>query len=228
LTSSKQEYCELVEKKHLQQKRRSRGVPVIDDGSELVSLKSCTCRLMFEPSVVKDYGNLVRAAVVGKIERIGRRLERDSKILIIRSAWRSFRHQRLLWNNRVERLQQEQPEIHPSEVRKMASYFIAPERKSMHATGGAVDALIFDEVNDVIMDFGANDGLKMNLGRRCYPEHPDVAPDAKRNRRLLIGLFEEEGFACDLTEFWHFDYGNAVWAVSQNEDHAIYGAIGRQ
>jgi D-alanyl-D-alanine dipeptidase len=96
----------------------------------------------------------------------------------------------------------------------------------MHATGGAVDTLILDEATDRVLDFGTNDGLEIQLSRRCYPEHPEVGEEAMSNRRLLIGLFEDEGFVCDLKEFWHFDYGNVIWAASRNEDHAIYGAIG--
>ena len=38
-------------------------------------------------------------------------------------------------------------------------------------------------------------------------------------------LFEEKDFVCDLTEYWHFDYGNAVWALEKKREHAIYGAV---
>ncbi|MFN2113364.1 MAG: type III pantothenate kinase, partial [Anaerolineales bacterium] len=46
------------------------------------------------------------------------------------------------------------PEIRPSELYDMASYFIAPEDKSMHSTGGAVDALMYDVQRDCVVDFG--------------------------------------------------------------------------
>jgi D-alanyl-D-alanine dipeptidase len=107
----------------------------------------------------------------------------------------------------------------------MAAYFTAPETQSMHSTGGAVDALIYDMRHKRVMDFGTNDGLVINLSRRCYPDHPDLTPKAKKNRRILIRPFEEEGFVCDLQEFWHFDYGNVVWAIQKNEACAIYDCI---
>jgi len=219
------EYCDWVEQQDRIRKHQCRGIPVVEDEAPLVSLEGTRCSLMFEPSIVEDYAYLVRAAVFDKVERIGARLEKEDKVLIIRSAWRSFAHQRLIWDNRIVALRREHPEIHETELRRMAAYFIAPETKSMHVTGGALDALIFDVEANCVLDFGANDGLQITLGRRCYPDHPDISAQAKKNRELLIGLFDDEGFVCDLKEFWHFDYGNVSWASVKGEPHAIYGAF---
>lgn len=52
-----------------------------------------------------------------------------------------------------------------------------------------------------------------------------ISSHAKRNRELLINLFEEEDFVVDLKEYWHFDYGNAGWAIAKAKDHTIYGII---
>lgn len=219
------DYCARVEQEDRLRRKRIPTVPIVDNKAPLISLKGSACNLVYEPSIMEDYRYFVRDAVADKIIRISERLGRQAKQLIIRSAWRSVHHQRLLWDRRVDYLQQQNPEIHADEINEMAAYFIAPETKSMHSTGGAVDALIHDTKNDRVMDFGSNDGLKIELNRRCYVEHPDVPAHAKRNRRLLIDLFEEEGFVCDPKEFWHFDYGNVVWAIAKNETHAIYGHI---
>jgi D-alanyl-D-alanine dipeptidase len=75
------------------------------------------------------------------------------------------------------------------------------------------------------MDFGTNDGLKIELNDKCYPYHPFISPLAKKNRKLLIDLFEEEDFVVDIKEYWHFDYGNASWALEKKKRQAIYGKI---
>lgn len=75
------------------------------------------------------------------------------------------------------------------------------------------------------MDFGTNDGFKINLTKKCYPGHPQISNEAKENRALLIHLFEEEDFVVDLKEYWHFDFGNAGWALEKGKDHAFYGII---
>ena len=78
------------------------------------------------------------------------------------------------------------------------------------------------------MDFGTNDGLKIDLNDKCYPYHPFISPLAKRNRKLLISLFENEDFVCDLKEYWHFDYGNVSWAIEKEKKYAFYGIIKEQ
>ena len=147
------EYCQKIEKEDLYNKKLFEITPIRDNNSPLVSLKNSGINLILEPSVKKDYKYLVREEIVEKIKRIVRILENENKMLIIRSAWRSFSHQKLLWDNRVAVLKKEYPHKKPVEIRKMASYFIAHETKSLHATGGSVDALIYDSINDKVMDF---------------------------------------------------------------------------
>ena len=222
---SAQEYCETVEQKY---RRHVQHLPtkfIKENNSPLISLKTSGFNLMYEPSIKKEYKYMVRESVFDKIGRISKRLDGEDKTLIIRSVWRSFEHQRLLWEKRVESLKKEYPKKEIEEIEELVSYFIAPPSKSTHSTGGAVDALIYDLKNDCVMRFGTNDGLKINLNDKCYPYHPYITPEAKKNRKLLIGLFEEEDFVVDIKEYWHFDYGNIAWAVEKGKDHAIYGII---
>lgn len=219
------EYCETVEQKNRRHMQQLPMISIKEDYSPLISLKKSGFNLIFEPSVIKDYKYMVRQTVFDKIGRISKRLDERDKTLIIRSAWRSFEHQRLLWEERVDSLQKEYPKKQIEEIEELVSYFIAPPSKSMHSTGGSVDALIYDLKNDCIMRFGTNDGLKINLNDKCYPYHPYITPEAKNNRNLLIGLFEEEDFVVNLKEYWHFDYGNVIWAIEKGKEHAIYGII---
>ncbi len=220
-----QDYCDMVERKDRLNKQLVSKTPVIDDNSPLISLKEAGLNLLFEPSTMKGYKYLVREAIVEKIERISKSLEKEDKTLIIRSAWRSFEHQRLIWDNKVAFLKKIHPFKKVEEINEMASYFIARETKSMHATGGAVDALIFDKKNNCVMDFGTNEGLKIDLNKQCYPCHPDITPTARESRKLLIHLFEKEYFVVDVKEYWHFDYGNVIWAIEKREKHALYGVV---
>lgn len=220
-----QAYIQAVDRKVLLQKKLIETVPVKENDSSLISLKESGFKLIFEPSIKKDYKYLVREAVYNKIGRISEQLTRENKVLIIRSGWRSFKHQRLLWRNFYNLLQKKNPHKQKTEIREMVANFIALKKKSMHSTGGAVDALIYDLKNDCIMDFGTNKGYEINLNKKCYPYHPDISLRAKKNRKLLISLFEHEDFVCDLREFWHFDYGNTVWALEKKKKYAIYDII---
>ena len=222
------EYCSGVERKELRRKELSATWPIQEDHSPLVSLKESGVPLIFEPAIVKDCDFRVREALFGRIGRIARRLDEQGKVLIIRSVWRSFGHQRRLWDEKAEEIRQRYPQKRPAEIAKIVSHFIAPAQESMHSTGGAVDALVHDPQTDRVMNFGNNVGLKLQLDETCYPHHPGISPEARRNRDLLMGLFEAEGFVVDLLEYWHFDYGNVSWAIAKNEEFARYGVIGER
>jgi len=220
-----QEYCEMVEHQYRKHLQLLPMVVVQENGTQLISLKESVFNLIFEPSVMKDYRYMVRKGVYDKIGRISKILDKQNKKLIIRSVWRSFEHQHLLWEDKVKTLRKEFPGKQIEEIEELVSYFIAPTMNSMHSTGGAVDALIYDLKEDCIMDFGTNEGYHINLNDKCYPYHPYISIKAKENRKLLIDLFEEEEFVVDIKEYWHFDYGNACWALEHGENHAIYDVV---
>lgn len=220
-----QEYCEMVEQQYRRHQQILPNIAIVENNSRLISLKESDFNLDFEPSFKNNYSYMVREDVYDKIGRISKLLDKQDKKLIIRSVWRSFEHQSLLWEEKVASLQKEYPDKQLAEIKELVSYFIAPPTKSMHSTGGAVDALIFDMRAECVLDFGTNDGLHINLNDKCYPYHPFIPTWAKKNRELLIGLFEDENFVVDIKEYWHFDYGNACWALEKGEDHAFYGSI---
>jgi len=222
-----EQYCEGIEKKYWQQKQLMSTVPVQEDQSPLLSLKESGFDLILEPSIVTDYEYLVRESVFEKLGRISKQLMAYDKVLIIRSVWRSFKHQKLLWEKYLKIISNKYPNKKRREVKRIVSKFVASERESMHSTGGSVDALIYDLKEDRVMDFGTNDGFTIVINKKCYPLHPDIAPGAKSNRKLLMSLFEHEDFVCDLVEYWHFDYGNVVWALEKRKPYSIYGSVGR-
>jgi D-alanyl-D-alanine dipeptidase len=222
------EYCEMVEQNDKELKLLWPTMPIIENNSPLVSLKDCGFNLIYEPSSSKnDYRYLVREEIVEKVGRISKILDNKDLKLIIRSAWRSFDHQQIIWDNKVKYLLKIHPEKSIEEIHKSVAHFIAPSDKSMHSTGGAFDALIYDLKTDQVMDFGTNKGLYIDLNEKCFPYHPDISAKAKTNRKLLISLFEDEGFVCDNKEYWHFDYGNAVWATKTGNKPAFYDVVKR-
>ena len=219
------EYIDQVESRDILHKKLEQDFLIKDNGSPLTSLKSAGFHLIYEPSIMKEYKYMVREELVEKIGRISEKLQRLDKTLVIRSAWRSFKHQRTLWEQTVSSMRNKYPEKTTTEINEIVSYYIAPEKKSTHSTGGALDALIYDKKSDQILDFGTNNGYKIELSEKCYPFHPEISQLAKDNRKLLIDLFENEDFVCDMKEYWHFDYGNIGWAIEKEKDHAIFGIL---
>ena len=81
-----EEYCERVEQKVRVQRQLRPTIPIKEDNSPLVSLKETGFNLIFEPSIKKDYNYFVREAIVEKIGRISKHLDKEDKVLIIRSV----------------------------------------------------------------------------------------------------------------------------------------------
>ncbi|MDN6180573.1 MAG: D-alanyl-D-alanine dipeptidase, partial [Halomonas subglaciescola] len=97
----------------------------------------------------------------------------------------------------------------------------APHAPSPHLTGGAVDVTLCD-----------SDGLPLDMGTRfdeAVPESHAAALEgqpfcqARENRRLLYHAMGAQGFTNLPSEWWHFDYGDQLWAHYRGESQALYG-----
>ena len=220
------DYCEMVESQDVELKKLKNTFEIEDDGSPLLSLKEAGLTLLYEPSFVENYQYLIREAIIPKIKRISEKLTEQNMTLAIRSAWRSFDHQQKIWETHYQKAQKKNPSFTEEKLFKSLDNCVAPANQSTHSTGGAIDALIFDNESQKMLDFGSNKGWNIRLGKKCYPYNPKITETAKQNRKLLLDLFHDEGFICYYKEFWHFDYGNSDWALQKNQEIAFYDTIG--
>jgi zinc D-Ala-D-Ala dipeptidase len=117
---------------------------------------------------------------------------------------------------------------------EVGRYWSAPtESKSSpspHITGGAVDLTLcwadsktllwmgslFDDVTDIAhADFYEG---------RQRSELSLSDDEARQNRRLLHWLMRDAGFEPNPSEWWHFSYGDQMWAKLAGREAAVYGA----
>lgn len=87
-----------------------------------------------------------------------------------------------------------------------------------HQSGGAVDLTLCD-INGNPVDMGST-----------YPEKcPEMATSykvsmvARKHRKTLIKAMRSEGFVNYPAEWWHFSYGDQMWAAYRFKRYAIYG-----
>ena len=107
------------------------------------------------------------------------------------------------------------PGISPEEVEQVLNDFVARPVKRLHApaphtTGGAVDLTLCKDGVPVDMGTGFDD-LTPAAHTHWLEEHPEHG-EALRNRRLLFHRMTEAGFINYCTEWWHFAYGERMWA----------------
>jgi D-alanyl-D-alanine dipeptidase len=216
-------YCKSVEEKEQLRKSLVSSIAIHENYSSLVPLKKPASKLIFEPAILVDYTYPIRQEVAGKISRINRVLNKQGKILMIRSAWHSEAEQVSIRQDRLCTLKTEFPNQSTDELEELAARFYSPKEESMDKTGGAIEALICDGKTNQVLDFGNNIGSKIALSDYCYPYHPDISSIGKTNRKLLIDVFDYEGFTLDHRKYWHFDYGNVNWAIQMEKKTAKYG-----
>jgi len=83
--------------------------------------------------------------------------------------------------------------------------FVADPRKgSNHARGVAIDLTLVDADNHEL-DMGTGfDEAVLESGHH----HPNVPPEAQRNRMLLLGTMLAAGFTANPNEWWHYQLPN--------------------
>ncbi len=122
-------------------------------------------------------------------------------------------------------------EMKKTEVEGIVSHFWSPISKNIdlnpppHSTGGALDLTIVD-----------NDGVELDMGSKIdeliNKSTSDFFTGSKsiyeKNRELLVEVMSFSGFVQLPTEWWHFSYGDQIWAASFKKEERVnakYGMI---
>ncbi|MEU7836106.1 M15 family metallopeptidase [Nonomuraea sp. NPDC049129] len=92
------------------------------------------------------------------------------------------------------------------------------------ATGGAVDLTLVDAYRREL-DMGTPYDHFGPESAALYFEDNAWNTIARSNRRILRDAMTGAGFRCDADEWWHFDFGNQIWAAHFSASVARYGEI---
>lgn len=153
--------------------------------------------------------------------------------LVIFDSWRPVALQQTFFTTFVEELRQAHPETSLSDLETMASAFVArpsanAETPSPHLTGGAVDLSVVD-VTGMPVEMGTEfDETVPASFTRYYEEKIEAGEPLTddewgfaQNRRLLFHAMSSAGFTNFPNEWWHFDYGNQLWAYMTDSVDAV-------
>lgn len=93
-----------------------------------------------------------------------------------------------------------------------------------HNCGGAVDVTLVDE-NSNLIDMGT---LPQAMIEKDKVEMFSklITPEQAENRRILREAMEQVGFVWYPGEWWHYCYGDRMWAVYSGKADCFYGPIG--
>ncbi|MGQ9871234.1 M15 family metallopeptidase [Leptodesmis sp.] len=101
-----------------------------------------------------------------------------------------------------------------------------PAKPPPHSTGGAVDITLVDATAQVV-DMGSPID---ELSPRSYPNHFATSKNAPEqtyhaHRELLNWVMTQAGFQRHPGEWWHFCYGDQMWAWLMNQADSTFAAI---
>ena len=133
------------------------------------------------------------------------------------------------------RVRERQPNFSNQEtIAEVEKYWAAPttspDSPAPHSTGGAVDLTICKLRNGEPLYMGSifDDATEL-----AHTDHFERAAqdalghfsdaEARENRRLLYWLMTGEGFANNPHEWWHFSWGDQMWAKLTGAKAAVFG-----
>lgn len=146
-------------------------------------------------------------------------------------TYRPLKVQQALWDDCLKQTKKKHPDWNEDMVFKEARKYIAipdlsEDAPPPHSTGGTVDLTIINDNGDEL-----NMGTKFDdFNDTAHPYYfhnlKSITSKDKEiilNRSLLFSIMLRSGFRQDIDEWWHFDYGNQLWAHDFKETEAFYG-----
>ena len=182
----------------------------------------------------------LRAEVIKRLIKANKYLESKNNNLsiLIYDSWRPIEVQKFMFN-RAFRLECKRLDIDAS-IKDMERYPFLKEKVEKywaypsfdikcpppHSTGGAVDITLADKYGN-IMDMGSqidqmDEKSKPEFYKNIYKEKAIIWNERRNLLREIMIKFE---FVQHPNEWWHFSYGDQLWAWKNKKGSALYGKV---
>ena len=214
--------------------------PSIDKQDHLVKMVSTDKILVapiwtvpgdFEGGMYADYiaehpeydGVYVRSELLQRVELAAKSLANPCK-LVVRAGHRPIAVQKRLLKECVADYKKDNPGISDAEALEHARDFISDPDITLppHVCGAAVDVEIIDTSTGKYLDFGTAIG---DDNDKSFLYYSDLTKEQKANRLTLTKAMLEAGLASCMTEWWHFSYGDQLWAWFYGEQESLYSPV---
>lgn len=165
----------------------------------------------------------VRGRAIPQLLRSSLAAGRHGHGLLVWDGWRPLTLQRVLYERYKRKIADESGLTGPALDKRVAEFVTDPDRlvaPPAHVTGGAVDVTLCDPETGVPRDLG---GQFDELTERSHPTYYDGGRDTRARefsslRQILLEAMLEAEFVRLGTEWWHFEYGTALWASERGRD----------
>jgi D-alanyl-D-alanine dipeptidase len=145
--------------------------------------------------------------------------------LCVYETYRTHQNQIMEWEKLAIEMRNQHPDIDPDseEFTAICEEFVANPYKhgSGHQTGAAIDLTIC-----------MPDGTELDMGTPLNSPEPmsrthaeGLTPEQRQNRDLLLSVMQQAGFVNYPSEWWHFSFGDRLWAKITGSHIAIFGKL---
>ncbi len=169
----------------------------------------------------------VRKTIADKLYGIANSLPKGICLVVI-EGYRSTQDQQNTWDNVFALLKKENPTWSEEAVTQKVGLVVAkPLPLANHHCGGAVDVTLMRS-DGTLLDMGTPYPSEP-LGTEWYEKFPMLSKKVdswhKRNRQLLRNAMQVKGFVWYPGEWWHYCWGDRMWAVYSGRTKCIYGSV---
>jgi D-alanyl-D-alanine dipeptidase len=221
-------------------------IPIKDNGDKLIAIPSCLNFLDPHPyfhlgAPYKDKTSIwkLREEVVNRLVKVNDYLiSKSSFNLLIYDSWRPLEVQEFMFK-RAFLLECEKSDIdisfenrksYPSILKKVEKFWAYPSHDNRcpppHSTGGALDVSLSDKDGNLIEMGSMVDQMDETSNPYFYANMKNEEANIWNSRRnLLREIMTKFGFAQHPNEWWHFSYGDQLWAWKNKKANALYGKI---
>ena len=221
-------------------------IPIKENGDKLIAIPSYLKFLDPHPyshlgAPYKDKTSIwkLREEVVNRLVKVNDYLiSKSSFNLLIYDSWRPLEVQEFMFK-RAFLLECEKSDIdisfeniksYPSILKKVEKFWAYPSHDTKcpppHSTGGGLDVCLSDKEGNLVEMGSAVDQMDetSNPDFFAYIKN-DEAIIWNSRRNLLREIMTKFGFAQHPNEWWHFSYGDQLWAWKNKKTNALYGKI---
>ncbi|MDP9195407.1 MAG: peptidase M15D vanX D-ala-D-ala dipeptidase [Pseudomonadota bacterium] len=178
----------------------------------------------------------LRRGIIDRLLDIQNRLAEAGLELWIYDGWRPTAVQAFFYHTWMPaEVRRRHPDFSGARVmEEVGDYWARPAdgplSPSPHLTGGALDCELRWKNSKRPLWFGSifDDATALSHTPHFEADRQVMAfsdEEARANRRLLYWLMTGAGFVNNPTEWWHFSYGDQMWAKFRDEPFAFYGAV---
>lgn len=200
------------------------GIRKVLPGEAIRNVKIMECKEPLISLPIENQKIYGRKSVIEKITEIDNILEKQGYKIHIFEIYRDADAQKNLRLQEYSKMKKENPNYSEAELEMALNKRVANIKNNDvggHQTGGAVD-LTIRRKNGEKLDMGT-EYLEFNGKTKTFCK--DLTQEQQNNRTLLLKAMKTADFVNYPNEWWHFSYGDRMWAAYNFKREAIYGNV---